>query len=96
MFISFYLLIVIYNILIKEFNKQIGFFDLTENSPGALLTQLSIDTTQLNSLVLELLGDVVNVIFNVIVGVILSFIFDWRLAFIGVCFIPFIGLAFAL
>lgn len=83
-------------VISKYLKLHVGYFDRTENSPGALLTQLAIDTTQLNSLVLELVGDVVNVLFNLITGIVLALIFDWRLGLIGICFIPFIGISYML
>jgi ABC-type multidrug transport system fused ATPase/permease subunit len=74
----------------KYLQLHIGFFDEDENAPGALLTRLSIDTTQLNSLVLSVVGDFVGTLGTAIVGLILSFIFSWRLTLISICFLPFI------
>ena len=48
-------------IIDKYLKLHVGYFDIDENAPGALLTKLSIDTTQLNSLVLSVLGDAVSV-----------------------------------
>ena len=77
----------------KYLHLHVGYFDLPENAPGGLLTKLSIDTTQLNSIVFTLMGDMVNVAANVIVGLVLGFYFSWRLALICICFIPFIVFA---
>ena len=74
----------------KYLHLHVGYFDLPENAPGGLLTKLSIDTTQLNSIVFSLMGDLVNVTANTIVGLVLGFYFSWRLALICICFIPFI------
>ena len=74
----------------KYLHLHVGYFDLPENAPGGLLTKLSIDTTQLNSIVFSLMGDLVNVTSNTIVGLVLGFYFSWRLALICICFIPFI------
>jgi ATP-binding cassette subfamily B (MDR/TAP) protein 1 len=41
----------------KYLKFHLSFFDLEINSPGALLTRLSIDTTQLNSLIIAILVD---------------------------------------
>ena len=57
---------------------------------GALLTRLSLDTTQLNSLVLTLIGDLVNCLGVLIVGLVMGFYFEWRLTLINLCFLPFI------
>ncbi len=38
----------------KYLNLHVAYFDIDDNAPGALLTKLSIDTTQLNSIILTL------------------------------------------
>ena len=78
----------------KYLSLHIAYFDLDYNAPGALLTKLSIDTTQLNSIVLTFVGDVLTTAGNVITGLILGFVYDWRLTLISLCFIPFIVGAF--
>ena len=77
-------------IIDKYLKIHISYFDHDENSPGALLTKLSLDTTQLNSLVLRVIGDIVTVIGTSIIGLALGFYYDWRLTLINLCFIPFI------
>lgn len=69
---------------------HIGYFDYDDNAPGALLTKLSIDTTQLNSLVLSIVGDAVACVGTLIVGLSLGFYYDYRLVLITLCFLPFI------
>ena len=78
------------NIVRKYLSLHIAYFDIDNNSPGALLTKLSIDTTQLNSIVLTLVGDVLQTSGNLITGLIMDFIYDYRLALISLIFIPFI------
>ena len=77
-------------IISKYLQLHISYFDVNENSPGALLTKLSLDTTQLNSLILSVLGDIISVCGVVICGLCLGFYFAWRLTLISLCFIPFI------
>ena len=74
----------------KYLSLHIAYFDLDDNSPGALLTKLSIDTTQLNSIILTLVGDVLQTSGNLITGLVTGFIYDYRLTFISLAFIPFI------
>ena len=74
----------------KYLHLHIGFFDEDENAPGSLLTRLSIDTTQLNTLVLSVVGDLVGTLGTAAVGLGLSFYFSWRLTLISICFLPFI------
>ena len=80
----------------KYLSLHVAYFDIDDNSPGALLTKLSIDTTQLNSIILTLVGDVLTTVGNVITGLTIGFIYDWRLTLISICFIPFIVTAFVI
>ena len=80
----------------KYLSLHVAYFDIDDNAPGALLTKLSIDTTQLNSIILTLVGDVLSTSGNVITGLILGFIYDWRLSLIALVFIPFIVGAFVI
>ena len=77
-------------ILSKYLQVHLSFFDLAINSPGSLLTKLSIDTTQLNSLLLTILGSTVQCSVVLIVGITLGCIYEYRLTLIMFCFVPFI------
>ena len=77
-------------IISKYLQLHLSYFDINANSPGALLTKLSLDTTQLNSLILSILGDIISVCGVIICGLCLGFYFSWRLTLISLCFIPFI------
>ena len=77
-------------ILKKYLQIHLSFFDLTMNSPGSLLTRLSIDTTQLNSLLLTILGTTVQCTVVTIIGLVLGCVYEYRLTLILFCFVPFI------
>ena len=74
----------------KYLSLHIAYYDIDENSPGALLTKLSLDTTQLNTIILTLVGDVLQTSGNLITGLVLGFIHDYRITLISLAFIPFI------
>ena len=80
-------------ILRKYLQMHISFFDITQNSPGALLARLSIDTMQLNALVMSILGTTVQCGVILILGFILGCIYEWRLTLVQYCFMPFIVIA---
>ena len=80
----------------KYLSLHIAYYDIDENAPGALLTKLSIDTTQLNSIILTLVGDVLQTTGNLITGLVTGFIHDYRLTLISLGFIPFIISAFVI
>ena len=69
---------------------HMGFFDIQENSPGALLTKLSIDTTLLNGVILTVIGVSVQTLVCSSLGLGFGFAYDWRLALIVLAFFPFI------
>ena len=77
-------------IIEKYLQLHIGYFDIDDNSPGGLLTKLSIDTTQLNSIILTLIGDIIQTFGNTVTGLIIGFYYDWKLTLICLCFVPFI------
>ena len=80
-------------ILKKYFQLHISFYDITKNTPGALLTRLSIDTMQLNNLVMSVVGSSVQCSSTFILGLILGCIYEYRLTLVMFCFVPFIAIA---
>ena len=77
-------------ILEKNKKGKLFAFDEDENAPGALLSKLSIDTTQLTPLTLTIFGDAIQTIGVIITGFALGFSYDWRLTLMALCFVPFI------
>ena len=74
----------------KYLELDIGFYDKDCNSPGSLLSKLSIDTTQISGLVLSIFGSLISSIGALVIALTLGFIFDWKLTLISFCFVPFI------
>ena len=67
-----------------------GYFDEDENSPGTLLSKLSIDSTQLTPLALTIFGDAIQTVGVLACGFGIRFAYDWRLTLMALCFVPFI------
>ena len=67
----------------KYLQLHLGYFDIDTNAPGALLTKLSIDTTQLNSLVLSIVGDIFQCSGVIIVGLTMGFYYDYKITLIA-------------
>ena len=80
-------------ILKKYLQFHMSFYDITKNSPGALLTRLSIDTMQLNNLVFSTVGSTVQVGVTFVLGLIMGCIYEYRLCLIMFAFVPFIAVA---
>ena len=99
LFLKLYCLEVISSFLTSNLRKMIfkkyleldlSFFNLIENSPGALLTKLSIDTVQLKSVFQMIIGDLFHSFGSLFSGIIFAIYYDWRLSMVSFCFIPFI------
>ena len=77
-------------IVFKKFLElDLAFYDIDYNSPGSLLTKLSIDTTKISALVLSIFGSVISAVGGIIFSIILGMTFDWRLGLISTAFLPF-------
>ena len=74
----------------KYLQLHLSFFDLNINSPGSLLTRLSVDTTQLNKFMLSILGISVQCSVTFLIGLILGCVYEYRSTLIVFCFVPFI------
>ena len=86
--------LLVYNIrkliMQKYLEMHISFFDIEENSPGALFTKLTIDTMNFNSISLIFFGDLTGTLGAFLVGNIWGLTINWRLTLISICFLPFI------
>ena len=78
------------NIFEKYLKFHISFFDLEITPPGTLLTNLSIDIGQLNSLLLTILRATIINSSVFIVGFIFGCLYEYSLTLILFCFISFI------
>ena len=73
----------------KYLELDMGYYDINTNSPGALLTKLSIDTSQLDSLILNIVGGTVTIISTYLISIGLGIIYDWKITLILSLFVPF-------
>ncbi len=77
-------------LLKKYLSLHLSYFDVNENSPGSLLTRMSIDTMELNQMLNSILGVSVQCGVVLIVGLIIGCYYEYRLTLIDFCFVPFI------
>ncbi|XP_037379374.1 bile salt export pump isoform X2 [Talpa occidentalis] len=73
--------------------QDIGWFDDSRNSPGALTTRLATDASQVQGAAGSQIGMIVNSITNIAVAMIIAFFFSWKLTLVVVCFFPFLALS---
>ena len=77
-------------LLKKYLSLHLSYFDVNENSPGSLLTRMSIDTMELNQMLNSILGVSVQCGVVLIVGLIIGCYYEYRLTLVDFCFVPFI------
>ena len=77
-------------LLRKYLGLHLSFFDVNENSPGALMTKMSLNTLQLNQIMQTILGVSVQCASVLIVGLVIGCYYEYRLTLINFCFVPFI------
>ena len=76
-------------IIEKYLELHMSYFDIDTNSPGSLSTKLSIDSNQLDSLILDLLGGVLSCISSLLLSFILGAIHDIKCTLVLFAFLPF-------
>ena len=52
----------------KYLELHMGYFDIKENSPGALSTKLLIDSSQLDSLILDFVGGILSTLSSFLIS----------------------------
>ena len=80
-------------VFLKYSELHMGYYDIDSNSPGGLLTKLSIDTTQISPLILTIFGSVLSTSGALIAALIMGMIYVWKLSLIIFAFIPFIAMS---
>ena len=74
----------------KYLELNLEFYEQDYNTPGSLLTKLSIDTTKISAIVLSVFGSLISAIGGIVISIVLGFIYDWKLTLISTAFLPFI------
>ena len=66
-------------LMYKYLSFHLAYFDVTKNSPGSLLTRMSINTIELNQMLTTILGTTIQCGTGFIVGIILGCLIEPRL-----------------
>ena len=77
-------------LLKKYLSMHLSYFDVDVNSPGSLLTRMSIDTIEINQMLQSILGVSIQCGVTLIVGLIIGCYYEYRLTLLDFCFVPFI------
>ena len=77
------------NYLLKKYlSFHIAFFDIDRNSPGSLVTKMSIDTIQLQCSMKLIIGNLITAISCFIVTLIFGVCYEYRITLATIAFIP--------
>ena len=77
-------------LMAKYLSFHLSYFDVTKNSPGALLTKMSINTMELNQMLNSIFGITIQCGCTFIIGLIVGGYYEYRLILIDYSFIPII------
>jgi ATP-binding cassette subfamily B (MDR/TAP) protein 1 len=72
----------------KYLSFHLSYFDLDRNSPGSLLSKMSIDTMQLKIFSKRIIGNLITSIGVILCSLIVGCCYEWRLTLIVVAFMP--------
>ncbi|KAK4511453.1 Rad2 nuclease [Mucor velutinosus] len=75
--------------------QEVGYYDQSENTAGALTTRLALDTRNVNEMITKSWGDATQLIATVVVGLVIAFVHSWALTLILLLMAPFIIVATA-
>ena len=78
------------NMMNKYLSFHLSFYDIDRNSPGSILTKMSINTIQLKEFIRTIVGAFINIIVLFLAALIAGCIQEYRLTLITIVFIPFI------
>ena len=77
-------------LMAKYLSLHLSYFDVSKNSPGSILTKMSINTLELNQMIISILGISIQCSFTFALGLIIGCCYDHRLILIEYCFFPII------
>lgn len=82
-----------YNYFRRVLYQDMAYFDLEENTPGAISDRLSTQCKSINSLVSTYLGSICQSICSFFIGIGIAFIFSWRIALVALGISPLLFLS---
>ena len=72
----------------KYLSFHLSYYDIDRNSPGSILTKMSIDTMQLKELYKSIIGNIFYCLSLFITGLIIGCYYEYRLTLITIFFLP--------
>jgi len=75
-------------IIEKYLELNMSFFDIDTNTPGSLATKLAIDSNQLDSLILDLVGGILSVTSSLLISFILGAVYNIYCTLLLYVFLP--------
>ena len=74
----------------KYLSFHLSYYDIERNSPGSILTKMSIDTVQMKEFIKNIIGISIICISIIITSLIVGCCYEYRLTLICILFLPFL------
>ena len=74
----------------KYLSFHLSYYDLERNSPGTILTNMSLNTIQMKKIINDVLGSYIISFTIIITCLIIGCIYEYRLTLITIAFLPFL------
>ena len=74
----------------KYLSFHLSYYDIERNSPGSILTKISIDTVQMKEFIKNIIGISIICISIIITSLIVGCCYEYRLTLICILFLPFL------
>ena len=74
----------------KYLSFHLSYYDIDRNSPGSILTKMSIDTIQMREFIKNIIGISIISISIIITSLIMGCYYEYRLTLITILFLPFL------
>ncbi|KAF5743847.1 putative multidrug resistance protein 1 2 [Tripterygium wilfordii] len=75
----------------KVVHMEVGWFDLTENSSGAIGARLSANAAAVRALVGDALAQIIQTTATIVLGLVIAFSASWELSLIVLALLPLLG-----
>lgn len=70
------------NLFTAYLRQEIEYYDIKENTSGALTTRLAVDTRNVNEIITKTWGDVSQLLVTIVVDLVIAFVHSWALTLI--------------
>ncbi|CAO3597713.1 unnamed protein product [Absidia cylindrospora] len=71
-----------YQVFQAYLRQEVGYYDASENSTGALTAKLAVDAKNVNEMITKVWGEIIQTILTGVSGLVIAFVFSWQLTLV--------------